>query len=161
MRTRWRGMGLVLCLGMALGCGGSSTPSGGQDAGGQEAGGGQDAAAAVDTGAGQDVAVALDTGVAQDSAVAEGGHAPADHTESMNGVMHKPGKENPLVNCTTCHGADLRGGSGPSCYTCHNNDDHTVIRGGVKHRSGADSTCNSCHGPSNSGGLGPACNQCH
>jgi hypothetical protein len=25
----------------------------------------------------------------------------------------------PLTNCTLCHGTNLTGGSGPSCYTCH------------------------------------------
>ncbi len=44
---------------------------------------------------------------------------PADHTVNMNGVYHKPGLTNPTVNCVMCHGADLRGGSGPSCYSCH------------------------------------------
>jgi len=27
--------------------------------------------------------------------------------------------QNGTVSCTSCHGADLRGGSGPSCYSCH------------------------------------------
>ncbi len=44
---------------------------------------------------------------------------PADHTVSENGVYHKTGLTNPTVNCVQCHGADLRGGSGPSCYSCH------------------------------------------
>lgn len=88
---------------------------------------------------------------------------PASHTDNQNGVMHNVGKTDPLKNCTGCHGAALKGGSGPSCYTCHNNDDHTSLRGGeqVPHKSGGSSTCNVCHGPSNKGGLGPACSTCH
>ena len=45
--------------------------------------------------------------------------APADHTISRDGVRHLPGLEDPETNCVACHGADLRGGAGPSCYTCH------------------------------------------
>ena len=75
--------------------------------------------------------------------------------------MHKPGKEDPLANCTTCHGSDLKGGAAPSCYTCHNSSDHTDSRGGVMHRSGAGTTCSACHGPNNGGGLGAACVTCH
>lgn len=75
--------------------------------------------------------------------------------------MHHPGKEDPLRNCTACHGTDLTGGTGPSCYDCHDDADHTRSRGGVKHRSGTSGTCTTCHGPNNTGGLGPACSQCH
>ena len=112
--------------------------SGSDGAGGNDAAGGTDAATGQDT-AGQ----------------------PPDHTENQNGVWHRTGKENPLANCVACHGSDLRGGSGPSCYTCHNDNDHTINRGGYLHRSGTQSSCNPCHGPSNSGGLGPACTTCH
>ena len=45
---------------------------------------------------------------------------PADHTVSKSGYMHKPGLATPLDNCTSCHGADLKGGTvGVSCYHCH------------------------------------------
>jgi hypothetical protein len=45
---------------------------------------------------------------------------PADHNISQEGVMHKPGLEDPTNNCITCHGADLRGGTSQvSCYECH------------------------------------------
>ena len=45
---------------------------------------------------------------------------PADHTISKDGVMHKTGLEDPMSNCTTCHGADLTGGTSQvSCYECH------------------------------------------
>jgi hypothetical protein len=87
--------------------------------------------------------------------------APAGHTLDKSGVMHMPGNDNPLANCTSCHGAGLLGGAGPSCYTCHDPTDHTSNREGVRHRSGGSSTCTACHGPGNSGGLGPACALCH
>lgn len=44
----------------------------------------------------------------------EGGHSVV-----RGGVGHRPGLEAPLDNCTECHGAALRGGRGPSCYSCH------------------------------------------
>ena len=45
---------------------------------------------------------------------------PADHTISQEGVMHKPGLNDPLSNCITCHGADLGGGTSQvSCFECH------------------------------------------
>jgi len=85
------------------------------------------------------------------------------HTENNGGVMHAPGKDNPLANCVACHGSDLTGGTGPSCYSCHNNNDHTSSRGGKMHLAGSSSTCTACHGPNNTGGLGPSCNGsgCH
>jgi DnaJ-class molecular chaperone len=83
------------------------------------------------------------------------------HTEDRGGVMHKPGATDPKTNCVACHGADLKGGSGPSCYNCHNSNDHTINRLGTMHRSGTTSSCNTCHGPGNTGGLGPACSTCH
>ena len=86
---------------------------------------------------------------------------PAGHTENMSGVMHKPGKTDPLSNCTMCHGQTLVGGAGPSCYMCHNNNDHTKSEDGHKHKSGSSSSCAACHGPNNTGGIGPACSTCH
>ncbi len=45
---------------------------------------------------------------------------PADHTISKDGAKHKPGLTDPLNNCSSCHGADLKGGDvGVSCYECH------------------------------------------
>jgi hypothetical protein len=45
---------------------------------------------------------------------------PADHTISEDGAKHKPGLDNPTLNCASCHGNDLRGSeTAPSCYTCH------------------------------------------
>lgn len=48
--------------------------------------------------------------------------APADHTISKDGAMHKPGLNLPYQNsCTSCHGEDLRGGTDAavSCFECH------------------------------------------
>ena len=45
---------------------------------------------------------------------------PANHTDSEEGVLHAPGNNYPYVNgCTSCHGSNLQGGIGPSCYNCH------------------------------------------
>lgn len=45
---------------------------------------------------------------------------PADHTISQDGYMHKNGLNDPLSNCTGCHGNDLKGGTvGVSCFECH------------------------------------------
>lgn len=80
------------------------------------------------------------------------------HTVDLGGVNHRDGSNDPLVNCVSCHGSDLHGGSGPSCYNCHNSADHvtTYRSGGVLHNQpGVD--CTRCHGPADGGGLGPAC----
>ena len=112
--------------------------------GGFDGGGGHDAAGGSDAATGQDTA-----------------GQPPGHTDNQSGVWHRPGKEDPLTNCVACHGSDLRGGTGPSCYSCHNANDHSNNRNGVMHRSGTTASCNPCHGPSNTGGLGPACSTCH
>ena len=45
---------------------------------------------------------------------------PPDHTISKDGFMHKSGLKQPLVNCVSCHGSDLKGGTtGVSCFECH------------------------------------------
>jgi hypothetical protein len=145
----------VLCsLALAAGCGGSSTTP-------QNDGSVQSDGALGDANSQRDGATQQNDGPLQsDGPVQDDGGGTA-HTENNGGVMHAPGKNNPLVNCTSCHGADLKGGTGPSCYSCHNNSDHTINRLGHMHRAGASSTCNACHGPSNTGGLGPACSTCH
>jgi hypothetical protein len=43
----------------------------------------------------------------------------ATHSVSLGGRSHAPGYCEPLTNCTDCHGGDLNGGSGPSCFNCH------------------------------------------
>ena len=48
-------------------------------------------------------------------------NAPPSHTVIQDGVPHAPGLNDPMQNCTSCHGSDLRGGADgqPSCFTCH------------------------------------------
>jgi mono/diheme cytochrome c family protein len=47
-------------------------------------------------------------------------NAPSNHTDNVNSFLHAPGKETPYTSfCTACHGADLTGGTGPSCTACH------------------------------------------
>ncbi len=54
------------------------------------------------------------------TAVSQGSHnPPADHTKDRKGVRHKSGSKQALQNCGPCHGPELRGGVGPSCYACH------------------------------------------
>ena len=60
------------------------------------------------------------TGCSDPTSPDKNGSAPADHTISKGGHMHKSGLTNPTVNCVSCHGADLKGGTaGISCYSCH------------------------------------------
>ena len=63
----------------------------------------------------------LATAAACDDEVTGPGNAPANHTVINDGVPHAPGLNDPTQNCTTCHGADLRGGPNgqPSCFSCH------------------------------------------
>lgn len=44
---------------------------------------------------------------------------PPDHQKLLEGVPHKAGYEKPMEDCNGCHGDELRGAKGPSCYTCH------------------------------------------
>ena len=45
---------------------------------------------------------------------------PVDHTISKDGFFHKSGLDQPLTNCVSCHGSDLKGGTtGVSCFECH------------------------------------------
>lgn len=48
-------------------------------------------------------------------------NVPDGHTVKKGSAYHAPGLSAPIANCTTCHGADLMGGSGgqPSCFKCH------------------------------------------
>ncbi|GEM_PF-2752388 len=42
------------------------------------------------------------------------------HNDSEDGVRHASDKDTPFDDgCTSCHGANLRGGTGPSCLSCH------------------------------------------
>jgi|WetSurMetagenome_2_1015567.scaffolds.fasta_scaffold897994_1 hypothetical protein len=142
----------LLCLALVAACRGNDSSGPGQSDGAVQGDGPQ-----LDSSTGQqDGTTQQDAAVQHDSGFVE-------HSENNGGVMHAPGKNNPLVSCTACHGSDLKGGTGPSCYSCHNNNDHTISRGGHLHLSGSSSTCTACHGPSNTGGLGPSCNGsgCH
>jgi len=82
-----------------------------------------------------------------------GSHSPGDPRDPY----HKHGGS----ACADCHGSNLLGGSGRSCYTCHSSSDHSIAFKGVMHRDGGESSCADCHGPNRSGGLGPACSTCH
>lgn len=89
------------------------------------------------------------------------GDSPGSHLAVLGGVSHLDGYTDPLTNCSECHGAALKGGSGPNCYVCHNDGDHNRVRNQRRHRVGDEGSCASCHGPDNAGGLGPACGTCH
>jgi len=68
------------------------------------------------------VVLALSTGTLACSDSSTGpSDAPEGHTVFKSGVAHAPGLNNPLQNCTTCHGANLQGGADgqPSCTSCH------------------------------------------
>jgi len=95
------------------------------------------------------------------TAVADASTTVRGHSDMQKGIGHKLGKEDPLKKCVICHGKDLTGRRGPSCYACHFNKNHDTRRGTVNHRSGSSQTCTACHGPNNTGGLGPACSTCH
>ena len=46
-------------------------------------------------------------------------YASTPHNVVKDGYKHAAGLNSPSANCVDCHGADLRGGIGPSCYACH------------------------------------------
>ncbi|OGG94656.1 MAG: hypothetical protein A2527_05590 [Candidatus Lambdaproteobacteria bacterium RIFOXYD2_FULL_50_16] len=41
------------------------------------------------------------------------------HRREKGGYWHGEGLKDPIRYCTDCHGSDLKGGDGPSCYNCH------------------------------------------
>jgi len=99
------------------------------------------------------------------------------HTASLGGVKHAPNYCSPFQNCTSCHGSDLRGGTGGelSCFKCHadkwngpscGKNNHTVSLGGVGHGPNycfPYQNCTSCHGSNLRGGSNgePSCLKCH
>lgn len=104
---------------------------------------------------------------------------PVDHTADEHGIMHAEDKEYPgLSHCTDCHGSDIRGGIGPSCYSCHTAYwryfdpqavtpplDHTIVKDGVQHKPGHidpfANGCTQCHGPNLDDGFAFSCFTCH
>lgn len=105
---------------------------------------------------------------------------PADHRTDRSGVMHAEDNDLPFTSrCTDCHAPDLRGGLGPSCYSCHSTlwawddtsnqgppSDHTESRGvGALHKPGQDAPfdngCTQCHGENLNDGFAPSCFSCH
>lgn len=76
-------------------------------------------------------AVVVATSACDSNSVNSSQNVPADHTVRNGGTLHKPGFRTPFENssgCTTCHGANLRGGTAtidgasvqtPSCFSCH------------------------------------------
>ncbi len=91
----------------------------------------------------------LDDGYATSCFLCHGsnGGPPADHTELLGGfALHQPGFDEPEENgCNTCHGPDLRGGLGPSCYQCHRRewDDHNFE--GEPWMPEGTNACQPCH----------------
>ncbi len=79
------------------------------------------------------------------------------HTDREDGVLHAPGKDRPFTNgCTDCHGADLRGGYGPSCFSCHGREWENDSGSG--HSPSFNSAvsmrkCEGCHGPESLHGI--------
>jgi len=110
---------------------------------------------------------------------------PSNHTDNLSGFLHATGKSTPYTNwCTACHGADLTGGIGPSCTTCHDQvwaetappsgggsnppSNHTDNVLGFLHAAGKDTPysnwCTACHGAALEGDLNigaPSCTTCH
>jgi len=77
---------------------------------------------------------------------------PATHTvlltDETASAWHHTGYKNPAANeCALCHGADLTGGIGPSCYNCHRREwaDHDFS--GEPWLAAEDSQCYVCHLP--------------
>ncbi len=70
--------------------------------------------------------------------------------------------------CQQCHGADLEGQSGPSCYECHINYPHRADwgqreqHGAMFQTAGRAACATACHGTDLRGGLsGISCTACH
>ncbi len=171
-------LGAVAILVGFFACGGATSDNAGTDAGLANDGsvspvgdaaneGPQDASTGHDAGGSKaDASVNHDAGSAADASVPskDAGSAAPGHDVILGGAAHKSGNTDPLKNCVSCHGSTLKGGEGPSCYSCHDSSGHTTNHHGVMHRPGnsvSDGSCNPCHGPNNTGGLGPACASCH
>ncbi|WP_455208507.1 hypothetical protein [Kaarinaea lacus] len=115
---------------------------------------------------------------------------PSNHTVSVSGALHAPGRFTPYSSwCTTCHGQALEGDvnlGAPPCTECHsplwtetippggggssNNppSNHTDNVNGFLHAAGKDTPysnwCTACHGPALEGDVtlgAPSCTTCH
>jgi hypothetical protein len=99
---------------------------------------------------------------------------PALHVAAFMSQCQTP-KAAGAYTCTACHGANLLGGAGPSCATCHaapgadacgstHSTDGSFINP-MNHGQGwisNSSECRSCHGADTAGtAFAPACNKCH
>ena len=116
------------------------------------------------------------------------GQLPRNHTESVAGALHAPGRFTPYSAwCTACHGSTLQGDADlgvPSCTACHVQmwtetapptgsgrnppSNHTDNVKGFLHAAGKDTPythwCTACHGPALEGDLDsgtPPCTTCH
>lgn len=91
-------------------------------------------------------------------------------------ALHPNGFLTPdLSGCTGCHGQNLEGAAGPSCYLCHGArwnrrleqypDSHTDREHRAMHARGKNrpfsSGCTLCHGPGLRGGIALSCYTCH
>lgn len=70
--------------------------------------------------------------------------------------------------CQACHGVDLQGQAGPSCYTCHAGYPHEkgwavpTNHGAYVKAEGTANCATRCHGGKLDGGIsGVSCNACH
>jgi hypothetical protein len=47
-------------------------------------------------------------------------HESTGHDQNLGGVLHRDGYRDPAgAGCPACHGKNLEGRTGPSCYSCH------------------------------------------
>ncbi|WP_455201952.1 c-type cytochrome, partial [Kaarinaea lacus] len=84
-------------------------------------------------------------------------NAPSNHTDNVSDFLHAPGKTTPYTSfCTACHGTNLAGGTGPSCFACHGQlwTETTPPSSGNTGGSGGtldgqalyNANCSACHG---------------
>jgi hypothetical protein len=60
-----------------------------------------------------------------------GSGLPTNHIINLDGALHASGMAFPYSNgCTNCHGSNLRGGEGPSCYSCHGQEWAEIAQNG-------------------------------
>ncbi len=89
--------------------------------------------------------------------------------KGTDGIAHKAGDVNTITVCSGCHGANLKGGAGTSCYNCHAiGVDHTVVESEdsvtASHMTNLKQPttyCVACHGSDLRGGWANSCYECH